>query len=100
MAEENQEEKPSFPLEKILTCSLTEWERYNSEILTSQYDLKGVHYTSKTLLKYVTDGFSKLVPENAIVVVDYKVMFEDDSNNMDDAPYYMATGIALVPKEK
>jgi len=91
----------SFPLEKILNVSATEYCASVGRELRD-YELKGVHYEcGKT--DFFAENFAKVVPEEAEVVVNYRVTMAVSQYEGDDGENYgytafQGTGTALIFK--
>ena len=91
--EKQQDKKPNFPLDKILTVSLDDYCMAKNEYSCS-YDLKGVHYErnlGEGGVSMITN-FAKNVPANAEIVVDFKYSVAELAE--------FASGTALIPKKK
>ena len=97
-----------FPLEKILTVSARDYvASVNGSGRLSDYEMKGVHVetnqdirSSSLVESSLVELFSKLVPEDAEVVVDYRTSVAVASDEISVYFRKSASGTALIPKTK
>jgi len=96
-------EKPSFPLEKILTISVETYCKSRGKFLDG-YEMHGLHVESPSgngrHFKRDIDSLIEQIPVSAEVVVEYKPILTPLylQNNLATASLYTATAIALIPK--
>ena len=83
-------EEKDFPLERILTVSARD---YMDSKLASlhNYALVGVHSNSSDVM-----DFSRKVPKNAEVVVDYRIFITGTHGTT----HTIVSGTALIPKKQ
>ena len=92
-----------FPLEKILTVSARDYvASVNGSGRLSDYEMKGVHVETNQDIRSssLVELFSKLVPEDAEVVVDYRTSVAVASDEISVYFKKSASGTALIPKTK
>ena len=92
-----------FPLEKILTVSARDYvASVNGSGRLSDYEMKGVHVETNQDIRSssLVELFSKLVPEDAEVVVDYRTSVAVASDEISVYFRKSASGTALIPKTK
>src|SRR3989344_4941972 len=77
----------TFPLEKILTITATEYVGSQNKSL-GNYNFVGVHVAS-----YKIEDFTKQIPKNVEVVVAYRFESRDSS-------FSQHYGTALIPKKE
>ena len=89
----------TFPIEKILTVSASEYIKNNYHGVG--YDMSGVHVELRPDNEdRLINAFSENVPENAEVVVDYRVSISNAVSTVSDWLFRTASGTALIPREK
>lgn len=102
MADEKEETRQPFPLEKILTSSA---EAYLATHMDKRYDMVGVHFEGFIYPNHLRPTnsleyhFAVEVPENAEVVVDYSPsdLVKVPSQTGVTTLYGSASGTALIP---
>jgi len=88
-------EKEQFPMEKILTISLSDYcENIDKSI--KNYKLVGIHASSFTSEGKRRNGLLEKIPEGTEVVVDYKIASSGYGLGYD--PFFYESGTALIPK--
>lgn len=96
----------SFPLEKVLTLSATDWALMTGKDLRD-FQPKGVHTFStgpSSAMMTPLDGFILGVPSDAVVVVGYREAIackpDYSGKRLGYINIYSAYGTALIPKKK
>lgn len=89
----------AIALEKILPIEAKDWCLLQGGKSLRSYNGVGVHYfTSKK--EDLAKGLAENVPEDAVIVTDYKFS-NSISISTDDEQYWgQATGVALIPKNE
>lgn len=108
MTKIDEKKKKIFPLDKILTISANEYCENKGKKLTD-YELKGIHHMwdyvykelSETIPDKAVEGFAKVVPSDAEIVVKYTPHgYGDLKENIFHNRLTMgASGTALIPKK-